>query len=367
MKLIDRYLLREHLIPVFYCLTGLSMIFVIVDLFEHLGKFLEAKTPLHLILRYYLCSLAPTMDLLAPAALLLATLYTLWQFTRHNELTAMRASGLSLRRIMAPFLGVGIAFSLLLVGIKEFAAPSAARWAEDFSNGKFSSVKSNTVYYDRAYYNETDKRLWHVEEFDTAMPHRLSGVKVTQERRNRSREQVYIADRAEYLDGQWWFFNLQTQPFDANDNPTGNVKPTGAPSGGGVEIPGFTETPESFLYEITPWEYLSSMQMAAYLRQRPMLSKLTRAEKRFDLHRRLAMPWACLIVTLFGIPAGAKTGRQSALSGIFFALFLFFGFYALMQLGVVVGKREILPPWMGAWLSNIVFFAAGIGMLSRMK
>ena len=70
------------------------------------------------------------------------------------------------------------------------------------------------------------------------------------------------------------------------------------------------------------------------------------------------MPWACIIVTLFGIPAGAKGGRQSALTGIFLALGFFFGFYLLMHIGIFVGKRDTGAPWFWAWLPNVVFFAA---------
>jgi lipopolysaccharide export system permease protein len=367
MKLVDRYLTREYLVPVTYCLFAFGMIFVVIDLFDNIGKFLEAGTPPLTIGRYYLCTLAPVLEFLAPASLLLATLYTLWQLTRNNELIAMRASGISLYRIMLPFLAVGLIASLLSALVKEHVAPRVGLWAEEFRASRFTVPHPPRIYYDRAFFNSTDHRLWHVEEYDMDDPGKLLRVKITQERADRTREKVMVADKAQYLDGEWWFVNLRVQEFDEHDNPLGKLEPVPATPGAAVSIPGMSEEPSMFINEIKPWEMLTATEMATYIRQRPDLSAENYASKRFDLHQRLAMPWACLIVTLFGIPAGAKGGRQSAISGIFMSIGLFFGFYALMQLGMILGKREIVWPWLGAWLSNLVFFVAGLIMLARMK
>ena len=129
MRLMDRYILREYLTPVGYCLGTFTMFYVIWDLFANLGEIIEAKTPVLLIGRYYLCLVLPTLEFLAPASLLLATLYTLWHLTRNNELTAMRSSGVSLYRIMVPFLAVGMVFSIVTGVVKESIGPEAARWA----------------------------------------------------------------------------------------------------------------------------------------------------------------------------------------------------------------------------------------------
>ena len=93
MKLLDKYLLREYLVPVAYCLSAFGMVFVIYDLFDHLARFMDAKTPWTSSGLYYLCMLAQSIEFLVPASLLLATLYTLWHLARNNEITAMRACG----------------------------------------------------------------------------------------------------------------------------------------------------------------------------------------------------------------------------------------------------------------------------------
>lgn len=362
----DKYLLRRYLAPMIYCLAAFSMVYVVYDLFDHLAKFIEVKTPLILVIRYYLCLLLPTLEYIVPASLLLATLYTLWRLTRNNELTAMRASGVSLYRLMLPFLAVGVTFSLISAVIKETIAPRAQQWATDFSNNGYRKLE-HKIHFNQAYYNSTAHRLWLIDKFDLKSTHRLIKVKVTQEREDGSRAKEIFAKKAEWLDGKWWFYDAQVQKYDVHDNPVGSVKALVPGSDTVIEMPSLSEKPSDFVNEVKSWEFFSTREMLHYLAKRPSLSEETIAQKRFDLHSRLAMPWACFIVTLFGIPTGARSGRQTALAGIFLTMLFFFGFYALTQVGMFLGKTQIIWPWLGAWLSNIVFLVAGIGMIRRMR
>ncbi|MBT7065711.1 MAG: LptF/LptG family permease, partial [Verrucomicrobia bacterium] len=81
MKILDRYLLREYLVTAFYCVTGLALLQVVYDLVYHFSKLLEARITLVQGVRYYLGSLAPHLEFMLPAGILLATLYTLWQLS----------------------------------------------------------------------------------------------------------------------------------------------------------------------------------------------------------------------------------------------------------------------------------------------
>jgi lipopolysaccharide export system permease protein len=364
MKLVDRYLLREYCIPIGYCLITFSMIFVIYDLFDNLSKFLTAQTPWSLVLVYYACLLAPSLELLVPAALLLATLYTLWQLTRHNELMAFRTSGISLMRMMTPFLLVGLAFTLLTAIVKETVAPRAARWAADFTRNDFQPLDV-VGRDDQHYYNSIGRRQWHIGRFDLRNPRVLRRVTVDQEGEDGLPDWTIAAKTAEWLDGEWWFFDVLLQEYNALGYPVG----TGDRQPGsrlGVPYPEFDEHPQDFRDEVRNWELLSTTEKLRFLQTRPNLSVEEEARKWFDIHHSLAMPWACFIVTLFGIPAGARQSRQSALAGIFLAVAFFFGFYALTQVGVLIGKGLLVWPWLGAWLSNIVFLALGLQMVKDM-
>ena len=362
MKLIDRHLLKEYLQPVAYCLTTFIMVFVIVDLFDNLSHFMEARTPLLLIARYYFCLVMPTLEFLVPASLLLATLYTLWQITRNSELIAMRASGISLYRVMLPFLAVGMCFSIATAAIKEFVEPEAGMWASKFSERRFDAAIQLGASTEAFYNNVSERRIWKIDGFNIDSPDHLSGVTVTLERDDGTKSEEITAGTAWWLDGEWWFFDGYAQKFHPNESRNGtpvHFSPFGR------EMVILSETPRDFVREMTPWEYLSSIEMARYLNRWPDVD--SHGEKTVDLHRRIAMPWSCLIVILFGIPAGARSGRQSAFNGILLAVSFFFAFYAIMQVGLFLGKRELLWAWAAAWTSNIVFFTAGTGMIIKLR
>lgn len=363
MKLIDKYLLREYIITVTYCLLGFSIIYVIGDLFSHLSDFLEANTPARLVALYYGCFLATIIEFIVPASLLFATLYTLWQFTRHNEITALRASGTGMHRIIMPFLAVGLFFTLFTGIIKEFVAPRANVLITelDADPDEDESVLSKTITLN--YMNSNDHRQWIIEEFRASRPEEFRGINIRQERPDHTTARKISAEKAEWINGVWHFHNAVVREYGKSDNPVGEPKKLGDL----IKMPSLTERPSDFANEIRPWYFLSASEMKRYLDAHPNLPPSAVARKKFDMHNRLAMPWACLIVTLFAIPAGAGTGRKSAIAGIFLAMAFFFSFYALNRIGMFLSMRQVVQPWMGAWLANMTFLAAGVIMLARME
>jgi len=366
VKLLDRYMLSSLRGPIIYCLSAFCMIFLVSSLFGNLSRLLEAAPPLRDILLYYLLQLLPTLEYLIPASLLLATLYTLWQLSRQNELAAMRACGVSLYRTMVPLLAVGLVFTLVTALIKETAAPAAMVWTHEFYQNGFKRLEKD-VRHDVAYYNTADNRLWLIGALDLKTPRVFQRAKVMQERPDGTRAREWHTSKAEWLDGQWWFHDVAARDYDEQDNPIGELKPA-APEGGSVlEMSGFSERPDDIVNELRDWTYLSTAEMLRYLAAHPGLSEESRARKTYDVHARLAMPWACFVVILFGIPTGARGARHSALTGMFLAVAFFFLYYTLSQTGLFLAKRQMLSPWIGAWLSNIVSLGAGIVMLVRMR
>lgn len=363
MKLVRTYVMREYMIVLSYCVLGLCLIHVIIDMFNNASKMIDAGPPWHMVLRYYVSYLSPSLELLLPAALLLATLFTLWQLARHHELVAMQASGISLTSVLSTFLKVGLVTSILLAMAKETVIPSAARWASDFQKSNFTASGANRTT-PLSYMNSRDHRLWNIREFSPKQPNRLKGVKVTQQRPNGSREFVIEAERVEWLDGEWCFYiNTPPRYFTEDDAPRKDAEsPIEHET---VRSMPFTETPRDFAAMATPPEYQTAFEMKRYMDHHTRLSRSVLAEKWTNFHSHLAMPWACLIVTLFGIPVGARTARQSILTGVFLAIGLFFCFYALNQVGVFLAKNGTLPAIAGAWLSNVVFLLVGLVLLCR--
>ncbi len=119
MRLLDRYLFRELLIPLGFCLGGFMVFWIAFDLFGRVDEFQEWRLRGWEIGLYYLYGFPELLNTALPVALLLAMLYALTTHARHNELIAMRAAGLSLWRICLPYFGLGLFLSLVLLAINE--------------------------------------------------------------------------------------------------------------------------------------------------------------------------------------------------------------------------------------------------------
>ncbi|MBX3731875.1 MAG: LptF/LptG family permease [Verrucomicrobiae bacterium] len=155
MRLLDRYLLRELLVPLGFCLAAFLIFWITFDLFGQLDTFQDRLWTVGDIAEYYYLKLPELLNIVLPVSLLLALLYALTQHARHNELIAMRAAGRSLWRICLPYFLLGFLFTGFLSGVNErlltdaagrlqqlegrrrqAGGPAAGRWRErvDFLN-----------------------------------------------------------------------------------------------------------------------------------------------------------------------------------------------------------------------------------------
>lgn len=361
MKLLDRYIFRTFMVPLGYCLAAFCLIYIIFDLTDNMPDFLESKAALLDVVRFYLILLPSVLIYIVPVSLMLATLYSLAQLTRHNEITAMRASGVSLYRLVMPFVTTGIIASLSVMIIHEYLGSIAAfRSREFFTVVTKPDEPGVLIRHNIGHKNYTDHRDWYIGQFHS-QEYFLRKVTVTQQRTNRTIQTKFNADTGQWLDGRWWFTDVEIQRYNERGDPVGLPAFSAR-----REMIEFNETPEDFLNEIKDPEELAAHEIHGYIRSH-RLSDQTEARLMVDFHHRLAMPWACLIVTMIGIPFGAQTARRGAFLGVALTLGLFFAYYALMNVALAMGKKMTIDPLLAGWLPNLVFFAVGAVMIYRMR
>ncbi|MBP5510336.1 MAG: LptF/LptG family permease [Kiritimatiellae bacterium] len=365
MRILSRYILREFLIPLTFCLTGFIGIYVMFELFHSFQRLLETKPSTWTVIAFFAGYLSPYLQWLVPAALMLATLYTMWNFCRHSEVTAMRASGIGFSSIVAPIQTVAACFTIGVTLVNEYYAPYASEWAKNFRTARFRPLDAK-LYTNVPYYNQKAHRIWRVDKMDTRTPNLLQGVKISIDRPDGSRDVDIACRKAEYLDGEWWLSYPQYQYFDELNNPIENPTPSLAR----LMIrsfPEFDETPRDFLLMNKPWEYYTARDMVHYLKNHKNLKPVERASKVYDLYNRFAVPFSCIIITLFAIPAGVATGRQSVFKGVIFAVGMFFAFYAFSIGCMILAKNGLLPPLVAAWFPNLLFLGIGLFLFRRQR
>lgn len=207
IRILDRYLLSELLMPLAVCLGGFMLFYISFDLIGSLNRFQEHHLNVGDVFRLYLVKTPEILVFILPIVLLLSMLYSLTNHTRHNELVAMRAAGVSLWRISFVYLAVGLIFSLVLLFMNEAWVPKsksrqdAIMRSHDPARSKIDlNIQPNFFYP-----SPVDQRKWVVGVCDL-------GSEVLYHPQVYWRENGFdwhlIANRAESVNGRWTFYGL---------------------------------------------------------------------------------------------------------------------------------------------------------------
>ncbi|NQT26641.1 YjgP/YjgQ family permease [candidate division KSB1 bacterium] len=117
MKLVTSYILKEHIGPFFFSLATIVFVFILNLVFRDLGRLLGKGIPAHIILEFFLLNMAWMAALAIPMAVLVASLMAFGRLSQDNEITALKASGINLYRLIAP---IFIASTFLAFGMERF-------------------------------------------------------------------------------------------------------------------------------------------------------------------------------------------------------------------------------------------------------
>jgi lipopolysaccharide export system permease protein len=366
MRLLDRYLFREFIIPFAYCLSGFLIFWIVSDLFEHLGLFQESHLKAEEIFHYYLLATPEMLTLVLPIGLLLALLYTLTNHARFHELTAIRAAGISLWRIAVPYFAVGFVCSVALFFINEFWAPDSAERAQSIlhKGGVANSWQSKLFFR-----NERDRRSWTIGSYNSKT-HEMLQPNVTWEIAEGGHREVH-AERGIFTNGVWKLFNAQELVFKSETDPFPVKTVTNS-----LEL-AFSETPELIRSEtiINMMDVKKAARRARipikdilnYLQLHPTLSRAQSAKIHTQLQARLAAPWTCIVVVLIALPFGAPSGRRNVFVGVASSIVICFSYFVLQQLSLSLGMGQKMPAIVAAWLPNFVFSGIGIYLTSRVR
>jgi lipopolysaccharide export system permease protein len=372
VRLLDRYLLRELLVPLTFCLVGFLIFWISFDLFSELGKFQDYKLRGSDVALYYLVKIPEFLVIVLPIGLLLALLYTLTTHARHHEITAIRAAGVSLWRLSMPYLMVGVAASVVLFIVNEFWSPRSADLAERILRRRVEEKLKYTAprYSKLLFINQRDNRYWALD-YD-AVKQEMRDVHVDWRFPDGS-TRIFTAARGVRTNGLWFFFDVKQQT-----EILGNIFPTNRIITNAMAMPEFArETPELIKSEMSMRERLSHIQtdkaevplreIINYLRLHPHPEKKDAARIYTKMHGRIAAPWACLVVALIALPFGAASGRRNVFVGVASGIFICFAYFIFLQLGIAFGTGGYLPPWLAAWLPNLLFGGTALFFIFRVR
>ena len=260
MRLHDRYLFRELLTPLAYCLGGFLVFWVAYFFFSELDIMQEHQLRLWDCVEYAAAMMPGFLILVLPIGLLLALLYALTQHSRHHELTALRAAGVSLWRLCVPYFVVGVAAGGIYFGINEAIVPRCAEWTQEILSRRVqmeNNPKAKTHFTKIGFRTAHANRIWQIGEYDSTTRIMFS-PNVTWTLPDGSWRALSAA-RAGRTNGTWIFFDAK---MFTQAGPGGSLVPAFITNQ--IAMPEFDETPRQILSNIR----MSDSQMLARLAQR---------------------------------------------------------------------------------------------------
>jgi lipopolysaccharide export system permease protein len=358
-RTIHRYVISEYLRILSLSLSSLILIYIIVLFFQRVNLFVKYQAPFHLIFEYLLYKIPEvTFQWTLPYAVLLATLLTLGTFSRNNEITAMKAGGISLYRITLPLLLLAFIISFISFLGNEYLVPVTIQKTQYLLDVKVRKEQPSTFFKNYKIWYHSDSRIFNIQLLDSEKKI-LKGFTLYQFDSQYRCTQRIDAREAKWIDGKWRFYDGATRDFDEN----GSLRMTPFKK---MEFP-LKENWEFFQQTERPSEEMSFTELRAYIHKIQSAGYDT-TRYWVDLYSKLSYSFLNLIMVLIGIPFSLKTGRSGgAALSIGISVMIGFAYGVTFYIFLSFGKSGILPPFLSSWTPTFLFGLAGIFTLMSVR
>lgn len=354
IPILDSYVLQEFLIPFSVLVFTFTILFLIGDMFNNLGDFLEKKAPITLAAQYFILKMPGNIRFVLPISVLLSCMYSIANLGRTREITAMRASGLSLLRCGGAIYFAALCVTFVNFWFNEQLVPNCDREAYIMLKSlKDKNYKAKL--YSMIQYRSADKsRDWMFKDFTEGnVQHDL----IIKQFRTDSTGQKFLAwdlsaQSAEYTGKGWVFRNGIRTPYSELIHFPGMAEPFKELTFSSEEIP---ETPENIKIALRPAENLSSMEIISILKNSKQMVPALRNVYATILYYRLAFPWVCFLCVFLGLPLAAKNERAGIFLSIVSAVGAIVVFQMLTAVFQILGKQGYVPPFVGGFGPVLVF------------
>jgi len=282
--------------------------------------------------------------------------FSIGNFTRHSEITAAKASGISFYRLAAPIiLGALLATGLDLT-IAELSPIADARRNDLIGDTK---SQSGTQRYNFAFAAEYG-RVYKAQQLDVAAG-QLQQLQIERKGNGRDYPTVLIsAQSAQYVDGRGWTIRNGVMHVISDSAPTF------AMNFETMHDSMMTERPVDMMAKPRDPQEMRYAELSRFIRSLER-SGGDASVLRVKRALKIAIPVACLVIALFGAPLATSTQRGGTAYGIGLSLAITVTYLMLIQLTQAIGGKGLIRPDLAAWIPNALFAVVGIVLLTRVR
>lgn len=398
MKILTRYILREMLGPTALGFAFYTSLIVMREVFDLAGMIIRRSLSGAVVGKILLLSLPHIVVLTVPMSLLFGILIAVGRMSADSEIIALRALGISTRTIYRPVFFFSFVVFLLNLYLINIVMPRSntqlqTLWAELLTSSVEKDVKP------RVFYDDYENLIIYVNDVD-ARTGRWRGVFVSDTRTSEAADKAttpqQVIDRSRQ--------HKDESSAGALAPPSGGQRIVVAQSGTlavdkatkqvWMDLTG-AEThvwdprkPDKYdrnrndvqrlLVADRSTTELTSGAISRSLREMDLRQLLRQAEQtrnggdrltynlaRVEIHKKFAIPFACLVFGILGLPLGITNRRGGKSSGFSLSIAIILVYYVLMNNGEHLAAAGQLPPVVAMWAPNVVLFVIGIYLLRR--
>lgn len=365
MKILDKYILIQFLKNFAFGILAFVLIFLLVDLFENIDKFIDNNLKFEAIITYYIYFIPEILKLITPVAMLLATLFTISRFNTYSEMVSINSAGISLIRFSIPLLVFGLAVTMFSIYFNGWIVPKSNSLKLNFERtylkkNLISGNIQNLHIYDSenrilaiGSYNESDKSGLNVsyQIFNDANPSSMSF---------RFEIKKILWDSVK---NDWKFMNIVKREFDSLNSEKLLFMDTLFAS----------EIPEIEKIYITPAQIIRKQLKPDEIMLPDLKDFIDAMEEsgqtvlkaKVDYYSKISFPFANIITILFGISYNSHKRKGSAALQFGISILITFIYLGFIKISQTFGYNGDISPLLTAWLANIVFFLISLTLLFR--
>ena len=355
MKTLDRYVMREFMRLFILFAISAPILFILGDVTDNIDTFMDRQLSARRIVLGYLYQMPEFIFYSFPIAALIATIFTVSNMTRHSEMAAAKAGGVSFYRVLLPLPLLGIVLTGVALFISELTPIAGARRAE-LHGEKEGRQQARTEFVYRA----QGGAVYAIRLLDTER-NRIDGLTVHRQGDEKNVPTVSItADEALYTPQNGWvlmngYLRFLRGPGHESTMRFDQLRPTR-----------FRETPEQLLAVPKEPEEMRYAELGRFIDimersgAKPLKLMVEHAQK-------IAIPVATLIIILFAAPLANTTSRGGPAYGIGISLGITVLYLMLFRLAAAAGATGAVPTTLAAWLPNFLFLGAAGLLITRVR
>lgn len=359
IRILDKYIIRQFLQTIVFGILAFTVIFVVVDMMENLDDFIDNNVSYDFVLEYYIVFIPEIIRLMLPIAVLLSCLFTVGKMSNLSELTAIKSSGVSFYRIMAPFLVTAFLISIFSIYFGGYVVPGANKrkvYIEQNYMKKGIERAGGNIYF-----QDSENRIVNIflydtnmeqanrvsiQEFDPKEPTKMIKRTEAEKMKFDSSTSAWILTKGikrEFIGLHERVKNFSIDTLkDLNFSPIDVIKKQ-------------TKPEEMTLKEMKDFS-------AEQLRTGNNPTRIL-----IEYHSRIAFAFSSFIVVFFGLPLSANKRKGGIAIQFGISILITFIYLVFMKVSQAFGKNGVLDPLITAWFANGVFALAAVATILRIR